>query len=211
MLKERNVRKGFIEHEAYLALREVLPEYLKPVLTFAYFSGWRRSEILGLTWRQVNLRDGIVRLEPGDSKNDEGQTLYLEPELKELMEHLDQSRSMNCLSVFQLNGKRVGDFRKSWNKACTQIGMPGLLFHDLRRSAVRNMVRAGVPERAAMTISGHKTRNVFDRYNITSQDDLRESAKKRHEFYELQAGRLQFSYILPQKAQGVTTVKAVTP
>ena len=75
MLKERNVRKGFIEQEAYISLRGALPEYLKPVLTFAYLSGWRRSEILGLTWHQVNLGDGIVRLEPGDSKNDEGRTL----------------------------------------------------------------------------------------------------------------------------------------
>lgn len=211
MLKERNVRKGFIEHEAYLALKEALPEYLKPVLTFAYFSGWRRSEILGLTWCQVNLRDGIVRLEPGDPKNDEGRTLYLEPELKELMESLHRTRPMNCLFVFHLDGKRCGDFRRSWNTACTQIGIPGLLFHDLRRSAVRNMVRAGIPERVAMTISGHKTRNIFDRYNITSQEDLREAAQKRHEFYALQAGRLHFSYILPQKAQKVTALKAVTP
>ena len=159
----------------------------------------------------MNLRDGIVRLEPGDSKNDEGRTLYLEPELKELMESLHRTRPMDCLYVFQLDGQRCGDFRRSWNRACTQIGIPGLLFHDLRRSAVRNMVRADIPERVAMTISGHKTRNIFDRYNITSQDDLREAAQKRHEFSQLQAGRLHFSYILPQKAQKVTTLKAVTP
>jgi integrase len=112
--------------------------------------------------------------------------------------------------VFQLEGEKVGDFRKSWNTACTQIETPGLLFHDLRRSAVRNMVRAGISERVAMTISGHKTRNVFDRYHITSQDDLREAAQKRHEFYALPAGRLQNSYNRPPKAQKVTALKAVT-
>ena len=163
-----------------------------------------------LTWHQVNLHEGIVRLEPGDPKNGEGRTLYLEPELKELMESLHRKRPMNCLYVFQLDGNRVGDFRRSWKTACTQIGMPGLLFHDLRRSAVRNMVRAGVAERVAMTISGHKTRNIFDRYNITSQEDLKEAARKRHEFSVLQAGRLQFSYNRPPKAQKVTALKAAT-
>lgn len=211
MLKERNIRKGFIEQEAYQTLREALPEYLKPVLTFAYFSGWRRSEILGLTWRQVNLGDGIVRLEPGDSKNDEGRSLYLEPELQEVLVGLYRKRRLRCPYVFQLDGSPVGDFRKAWATACMKIGIPGLLFHDLRRSAVRNMVRAGIPERVAMTISGHKTRNIFDRYNITSQDDLREAAQKRHDFYILQAGRLQFGYNWPKNRQGVTTGKSATP
>ena len=77
---------------------------------------------------------------------------------------------------------KVGDFRKAWNTACTEIGKAGLLFHDLRRSAIRNMVRAGIPERVAMTISGHRTQNIFDRYNITSQGELMEAARKCHEF-----------------------------
>jgi integrase len=196
MLKENNVRKGFIEHEDYMALQAALPAYLKPVLTFAYLSGWRRSEIMELKWSQVNLREGIVRLEPGETKNGEGRTLYMEPELCEVLRELHRQRRMDCFYVFHSNGKKISYFRKSWNTACSRINRSGLLFHDLRRSAVRNMIRAGVPERVAMTISGHKTRSVFDRYNIVSQDDLKEAAKKRQAFSETQTKIAESSYKL---------------
>jgi len=131
MLKENNVRKGFIEHEDYLALLGKLPEYLKPVLTFAYFSGWRKSEITGLKWNQVNLRNGIVRLESGETKNNEGRTLYMEAELWDLLKHLHKNRRMDCLFIFSCNGRQIGDFRKSWQTSCTSIGKSELLFHDL--------------------------------------------------------------------------------
>jgi integrase len=211
MLKENNVRKGFIEQEDYLALRNALPEHLKSVLTFGYFTGWRKAEILSLKWNQVNLRDGIVRLEPGETKNSEGRTLYVEPDLWEQLKYLHKHRRMDCLFVFNCNGKNIGDFRKSWESACAVAGKSGLLFHDLRRSAIRNMVRAGVPERVAMMISGHKTRSVFDRYNIVSQDDLKEAAVKRQQFTEKQDEQLQFSYNPPKNEKRFVTLKAANP
>jgi len=211
MLKENNVRKGFIEHEAYLALREAMPEYLKPVLTFGYFTGWRKAEILNLEWSQVNLREGIVRLEPGETKNSEGRTLYVEPELWDLLKYLHKNRRMDSLFVFNCNGKKIGDFRKSWDSACAVAGNSGLLFHDLRRSAIRNMVRAGVSERVAMTITGHKTRCVFDRYNIVSQDDLKDAALKRQQFTEKQDGWLQNGYNLPKNEKRLVTLNVANP
>jgi integrase len=180
-------------------------------MTFAYFSGWRKSEILTLKWNQVNLRDGIVRLEPGETKNSEGRTLYMEPDLWDLLKYLHKNRRMDCLFVFNHKGTVICDFRKSWETACTAIGKSGLLFHDLRRSAIRNMVRASIPERVAMTISGHKTRSVFDRYNIVSEDDLKEAAVKRQKFTAEQDEQLQFSYNSSKNEKRVVTLKVATP
>jgi integrase len=208
-LKEANVRKGFFEHEAFLALRRALPEYLRPVVTFAYFTGWRKGEILGLQWSQVDLKEGVVRLEPGQTKNQEGRTVYLEPELWETIKDLHHKRRLGCSHVFHRNGARIVDFRVVWRRACREAGAPGALFHDFRRTAIRNMIRAGIPERVAMTISGHKTREVFDRYNIVSREDLKEAAKKRQAFNEEQTERLQFSYNQPSAKEKVTALDAL--
>jgi integrase len=182
MLEERNVRKGFFEHHQFLALRSALPEYLRPPLTFAYYTGCRRSEILGLEWSQVDLAERVVRLEPGTTKNDEARNLPLTTELYEVLSMQRSIRDTKfpaCPWVFfSESGGKIGRFQRSWRTACKAAalapakGEPDRLFHDLRRSGVRNLIRAGVPESVAMRISGHKTRSVFERYNIVSERDL---------------------------------------
>ena len=177
-LAEKKARTGFLEPEQFTTLLETLPDYLKAPVTLAFYTGMRRGEIISLTWDKVNLKEGFIRLEAEDTKSEQARTIYLAGEALEALREARRSRILGNPLVFHRKGKPMGDFRFSWNKACTAAGVPGLLFHDLRRTAVRNMVRAGIPERVCMQISGHKTRSVFERYNITNERDLIEAAHK---------------------------------
>jgi integrase len=188
LLRENNVRKGFFEREQFEAVRRHLPEYARPIVTFAYYTGWRiDSEVLPLEWRQVDLQAGTVRLDPGTTKNDEGRVFMagLIDELRETLEaqresakRIGRERGEIARFVFSRNGERVRTFRKAWANACLAAACPGRIPHDFRRTAVRNLVRAGVPERVAMLMTGHKTRSVFERYNIVSDNDLAEASRK---------------------------------
>ena len=187
MLKESNTRKGFFERDEYLKLKAALPFYLRPILTFGYMYGWRRGEIRNLTWDQVDLTQGVVRLEPGMAKNEQAREVYLNEECLRDLVFLYATRG-NCKYVFHWRGRKIGDFRKTWASAYRKIGLKEKLFHDLRRTAVRDLVRSGVPERVAMQITGHRTRAVFDRYNIVSSDDLRKATEKRSNYETLYVG-----------------------
>jgi integrase len=112
-----------------------------------------------------------------ETKNDEPRTVPLIGELFEMLK-IEREKSPDAEFVFICSGHRIGSFYKSWKSACKRAGLEGLLFYDLRRTGVRNLVRAGVPERLAMVISGHKTRAVFERYNIVSGRDLKDTANK---------------------------------
>jgi len=190
-LKEAAPRQGFFEREHFLAVRQHLPEDLQVAATIAYTFGWRtQSEVLTLERRQLDLKAGTLRLDPGTTKNDDGRVVYLTPELKALLanqlervEQLAKQTGKIIPYVFphlasRHRGKRRTDYRKAWVSACRKAGVPGMLRHDCRRTAVRNMVNAGVPERVAMTVTGHKTRAVFDRYHIVSPGDLQDVARR---------------------------------
>jgi integrase len=194
-LEENNVRRGFFEDHEYRALLRELPEHAKGILVFGYYTGCRRGEILGLKWDQVDLAEGVVRLWAGETKNDEARII---PLAEEVIEYLKLQRARhdrdfpNSPWVFPRgDGERMHDIRGSWTSACFRAGLwegdektgrPTRLLHDLRRTGVRNLVRAGTPEKVAQTISGHKTRAVFERYNIVSESDLKDAARRLQDY-----------------------------
>jgi len=189
MLEERNVRTGFFERQQFDAIRSHLPAPWQPVMTFAFFTGWRvRSEILPLTWAHVDTHAQIVRLEPETTKNDEGRTFpygalaELNAVITDQMALRDarRARGLLCPWLFpDAQGHRLPAFYSDvWGTARIAAGCPGRIPHDFRRTAVRNLVRAGVPERTAMQLTGHKTRSVFDRYDIVNENDLRQAVTK---------------------------------
>lgn len=187
MLKEAPPRKGFLEHVDYQRLRQELPEHLRAILAVGYYTGMRRGEILSLLWANVDFLNAEIRLDPGTTKNDEPRTIPLIGELPQMLQ-IERQRNPGADFVFTQDGQRVVSFYKAWKSACKRAGLERLLFHDLRRSGLRNLVRAGVPERVAMTISGHKTRAVFERYNIVSGRDLKDAADKLEAYLAGQNG-----------------------
>jgi integrase len=133
----------------------------------------------------VDLAGGVVRLEPGTTKNNEGRTFPLIPELRALLERrqaitrrCERARARIVAHVFHRYGRPIKSLRRAWMRACRDAGRPGLLLHDLRRSAVRNLERAGISRSAAMKLTGHKTEAVYRRYAIVAESDLRDAGTK---------------------------------
>ena len=192
IVKEPPARKGFLELEKFDELLKALPTHLRPLVMFLYWCGVRLGEAMQIEWQQVDLQARLIRLEEGETKNDEPRIVPLPAML------------VNLLSTQTSKVGRVFDdtnLRSEWARACAAVGLgtlekkkseshnrrrkfhvwekySGLIVHDLRRSAVRNLRLAGVPENVSMKISGHKTRSVFDRYNIVSVDDISDAMRR---------------------------------
>jgi integrase len=195
MLVEAPPRSGFFERDQYESVLAHLPAEIRPVITFAYITGWRiADEVLPLEWRQVDMKAGEVRLDAGTTKNREGRVFPFTTELRAMLvaQHAAHKRLKLAGHIFpnvfwrmvadgrggKKSPKPITSFTKAWKAACIAAGCPGKIPHDLRRTAIRNFVRSGTSENVAMKLSGHKTRSVFDRYDIVSGDDLREAARK---------------------------------
>jgi len=168
-----NARQGFFEREEFDRVVACLPHYLQDFARFAYWSSWRKMEIASLEWRDIE--GDTIRLRPTTVKTSEPRLLILTGEIGAIIERRRAERLDLLPYIFHRDGHKIQyNIDRPFKKACLKAGIEPKLLHDLRRTAVRNMVRAGVPERIAMAISGHKTRQVFDRYNIVNEDDIRQ-------------------------------------
>src|SRR5262245_27659681 len=186
LLAEHNVRQGFVEPATFEAIAGYLPAVIRDLARFAYLSGWRKGEVATLEWTDVDRLHGLVILRREHSKNEEPRLLPLTPALAAIIERRWQARTVARLDktsqlaehVFHRAGRPIKSFRRTWAAACQAAGVPGVLFHDLRRSAVRNFERAGVSQAVAMKLSGHKTPSIYRRYRIVDESDLREALAK---------------------------------
>ena len=171
-LRENPPRQGFFEHPEYLAVRAHLPAPWQDILDVAYYSGWRKQEILGLTWDEIDEAGGVIRLSPGRSKTLVGRILPISAPIAEALARRRARRDPDSPLVFHRDGIPVRRWRTAWRTACQAAGVPTRFLHDCRRTAARNLIRANVPERVAMLLTGHKSRAIFDRYNIINEQEL---------------------------------------
>jgi integrase len=171
---DTNARQGFVARADFQAIVDAIPDAdVRDFAEWAYWTGMRKGESASLRWTTLD-RDGwTLTLEPQHAKTRKARTIALEGPLREIIERRLAARRFDCSLIFHRGGAPIREFRKTWASACCKAGVGGLLFHDLRRSAIRNLIRAGVDQAVAMQISGHRTDATFRRYNITDEADVR--------------------------------------
>lgn len=195
-VRVENVRTNFCSPQEIERVIKHLPRHAKAAVRCLYFTGWRTSEVLGMTWARVDFEAGTIRLGAEQSKSGKPRTFPFGqlPALAGLLR--EQRKSTSALErkrgriipwVFHFRGEGIESFRTAWRNAVKKAGVPGLCPHDMRRSAARNLVRAGVPEKVVMDLCGWKTRAMFDRYNITSADDLSDGVGRLNTFLNRRA------------------------
>lgn len=204
MLPEENVRQGFVELATFDKVATALPCDLADAARFAYLTGWRRGQVGKLGWQHVDQTNRLLAVPGSLTKNGAPQTIPLAGELWEIIERRrarreiarkDGSTFLSPHLFHRGDGLQLGDFRKAWANACSAAGVPGLLFHDLRRSAARNLVRAGVDRDVARKITGHKTESMFARYNVTDTRDQVEAFKRVGQYVEEQSRQAKVATI----------------
>jgi integrase len=173
-----DARDRILTMDEYNRLQDKAPLHLKGILAMGYYTGMRKSEILGLTWGKVDLKNRVIRLEAKDTKDREPRVIPICDELYEVLRKIP--RDIRDPHVFSFRGKPVNDIRAGLREACKEAGIVygrfkkgGFVFHDLRHTFNTNMRKAGIPESVIMAITGHSTREMFDRYNTIDHEDTR--------------------------------------
>jgi integrase len=201
LIEENNTRQGFVDRDQLEALLKHLPADLRPPVRFAYITGWRfASEVLNLQVARVDLQGECVRLEPGETKNGKGREIHFTDELRDILtKQLASVEALKkravpyvCSYVFHhADGSQIRNMRGAWEAAREAAGLPNALLHDFRRTAVRNLERAGVARTTAMEMVGHETQAIYERYAIQDTAMLREGAAKQDAWAKTQAASVE--------------------
>ncbi len=188
VLNVSNTRRGFLEESDLQTLLPCLPADIQPIILFAYITGWRmKSEIFPLQWPQVDFGVGQVRLEPGTTKNDDGRTfpIGLVARLDKLLrDQYDRTQDLQrelgrvIPWVFHRQGREIKSIRGAWERAVERAKIGDRIPHDFRRTAIRNLERAGVPRGVAMQMVGHKTEAIYRRYAIVAPKDIQDGGRR---------------------------------
>ncbi len=190
-LVERNIRRGFLPDQRFDALAletRKVGLWLHGIFLVAFTYGWRKTELLRLRVRQCDFVERSITLDAGTTKNDEARQVRMTDEIFDVLQLCVAKKDQESF-VFtrerESNGRktktrdgRIVDLRDDWSKACALAGCQGLLLHDLRRTAARNLIRAGVPQKTAQAITGHRTPSMFARYQIIDESDLQDATRK---------------------------------
>jgi integrase len=203
-----NERQGFLSFGGYRTVREKLPPSLRPLFVCAFHISSRKGELLKIRWSQVELDEGLIVLSPFDTKNRTGRALPIYGDMVEVLKEQKRVRDEQfpeCDHVFfwrtedvmlshggrrTMPGSPIKVFKGAWEKAVKAAGFPKLLFHDLRRTAERNMAKAGMDQTMRMRISGHKTPSMSTRYNIVVAEDVAEEKARMDAWFKGQSARL---------------------
>jgi integrase len=183
--KENNARDRVLDPEEFTQLQAHSAPHLQAINLMAYQTGMRRGEILHLTWDRVDFKANVIRLQAKDTKTNEGRLVPLTPELTVLLKDLYKVRYLIEDHVFLVKGHSVNSIQTAFNGACDRAKIDGFHFHDFRHTAVTNMRRAGIDHLTIMKITGHKTLEVFKRYNSFLEGDLREAARQFNTYLTL--------------------------
>ncbi len=183
--KENNVRDRVLDPDEFARLQQHSPPHLQAINLCAYQTGMRLGEILHLTWDRIDFKSGFIQLRAEDTKTDEARIIPLTPELASLLKNLYKVRYLGEDHVFLLKGRLVRSIKPAFKAACRRGKIEGFRFHDFRHTAVTNMRRAGIDHLTIMKITGHKTLEVFKRYNSFLEGDLREAAARFNTYLTL--------------------------
>lgn len=194
LLPGEHIRQGFFEWHELQAILPHLPAHIQPAIELAFWVGWRKREVLTLEWQDVDWQHGVLRLRPIYSKTDEGRSVGISGAIREILEHQWAARVVDdriVPYVFHRNGQPLRNIDKAWQKARAASRLDGKLIHDFRRTAARNMIFAGAPEKVAMQVTGHKTRAVFDRYVIVPPEQTQQALEQMAAFVNARAQKIE--------------------